>query len=36
MTEPDHRQLLGVFLDCRGHVMLSGYPSALYDTVLHD
>jgi DNA adenine methylase len=34
MTEADHRQLLGVLRTCRGRVILSGYPSALYDDTL--
>jgi DNA adenine methylase len=34
MTEADHRDLLDVLRRCRGKVMLSGYPSALYDTAL--
>jgi DNA adenine methylase len=34
MTEGDHRQLLGALQQCKGKVMLSGYPSALYDTAL--
>jgi DNA adenine methylase len=36
MTKADHRKLLSVLLQCKGKVMLSGYPSALYDTVLSD
>lgn len=34
MTEADHRALLDVLLHCKGKVMLSGYPSSLYDTAL--
>jgi DNA adenine methylase len=34
MTEADHRALLEVLRRCRGKVMLSGYPSALYDAAL--
>jgi DNA adenine methylase len=34
MTEAEHRELLGVLLICRGKVMLSGYPSQLYDKEL--
>jgi DNA adenine methylase len=34
MTEADHRQLLDVLGRCRGEVMLSGYPSELYDGAL--
>jgi len=36
MTEPDHRELLDVVRKCKGKVMLSGYPSELYDTALAD
>jgi DNA adenine methylase len=31
MSEYDHRQLAGVLQRCTGKVVLSGYPSALYD-----
>jgi DNA adenine methylase len=34
MTEADHVKLLSVLRDCKGKVMLSGYPSNLYDTEL--
>ena len=34
MTEDDHRELLDVLRQCRGKVMLSGYPSRLYDETL--
>ena len=34
MTEADQRELLDVLLRCRGRVMLSGYPSRLYDQAL--
>jgi DNA adenine methylase len=34
MTTAEHRQLLDALLACRGKVMLSGYPSALYDGAL--
>ncbi len=34
MTEQDHRALLEVLLRCRGKVVLSGYPSALYERAL--
>jgi DNA adenine methylase len=34
MTEADHRELLAVLLAVKGKVMLSGYPSALYDEAL--
>ena len=31
MTDGDHRELAGVLNECRGKVVLSGYPSPLYD-----
>jgi DNA adenine methylase len=34
MTEADHRELLGLLGQVKGQVMLSGYPSELYDGVL--
>jgi DNA adenine methylase len=34
MTEADHRELLDVLRQAKGKVMLSGYPSALYDEML--
>jgi DNA adenine methylase len=34
MTEDQHRQLLTVLLACKGKVLLSGYPSTLYDSML--
>jgi DNA adenine methylase len=34
MTEADHRQLLDVLRSVKGKVILSGYPSDLYDTGL--
>jgi DNA adenine methylase len=34
MNDADHQELLDVLLACRGKVMLSGYPSALYDRAL--
>ena len=34
MTEPEHRELLATLVACKGKVMLSGYPSALYDSLL--
>jgi DNA adenine methylase len=34
MTEEDHRELLAVLRACKGKVMLSGYPSSLYDAAL--
>jgi DNA adenine methylase len=36
MSEGDHRDLLAVVKKCQGKVMLSGYPSRLYDTALAD
>jgi DNA adenine methylase len=34
MTEADHEELLDVLRQCKGKVMLSGYPSKLYDAAL--
>jgi DNA adenine methylase len=34
MSEADHRELLDVLLACKSKVMLSGYPSTLYDKAL--
>jgi DNA adenine methylase len=34
MEEADHRELLNVLRQCKGKVMLSGYPSELYDSAL--
>jgi DNA adenine methylase len=34
MTEADHRELLDVLRSVNGKVILSGYPSAMYDNVL--
>jgi DNA adenine methylase len=34
MTEADHRELLNTLRQCKGKVMLSGYPSRLYDDTL--
>jgi DNA adenine methylase len=34
MSDADHRQLLDLLRQCRGKVMVSGYPSRLYDTAL--
>jgi DNA adenine methylase len=34
MTEEDHRAMLAVIKECRGKVMLSGYPNPLYDREL--
>ena len=31
MTDADHRDLAVALNACRAHVLLSGYPSALYD-----
>jgi DNA adenine methylase len=36
MTEADHRRLLATIRQCKGKVMISGYPSDLYDAELHD
>lgn len=36
MTEDDHRELLEELRRCEGKVILSGYSSELYETVLHD
>jgi DNA adenine methylase len=33
MSEQDHRDLAGVLRACQGKVVLSGYPSALYDVL---
>jgi DNA adenine methylase len=34
MSEADHRELLDALRQCQGKVMLSGYPSPLYDSAL--
>jgi DNA adenine methylase len=34
MTEAEHQNLLDLLRQCKGKAMLSGYPSALYDTAL--
>ena len=34
MTEDDHRDMLAVITKVKGKVMLSGYPSKLYDDAL--
>jgi DNA adenine methylase len=34
MSEANHAELLAVLLDVQGKVMLSGYPSELYDRTL--
>ncbi len=36
MTETQHAELLEVVCECEGGVMLSGYPSELYDRLLTD
>ena len=36
MTDERHRQLLELVRSCKGKIVLSGYPSELYDQVLHD
>lgn len=36
MSEAEHRELLDVLRQCKGKVMLSGYPSPLYDEILSD
>ena len=36
MSDDDHRRLLTTIKDCEGKVMLSGYPSDLYDRELSD
>ncbi len=36
MTEPEHRELLATLVACKGKVMLSGYPSGLYASLLKD
>ena len=36
MTEEGHRTLLTALLGCQGKVMLSGYSSRLYDSMLKD
>jgi DNA adenine methylase len=33
MTDDDHRELAGVLMRCKAKVILSGYPSALYDVL---
>jgi DNA adenine methylase len=35
MSVADHQELLDVLLGCKGKVMLSGYPSELYDRILY-
>jgi len=36
MDESVHNELLLTILQCKGRVMLSGYPNELYDRTLHD
>lgn len=36
MTEEQHRELLAVLRECKGKVILSGYPSPLYEGMLSD
>ena len=36
MTEADHQELLDLLRQCKGKVILSGYPSELYDRTLAD
>ena len=36
MTEDDHRELANVIRGCQGKVILSGYPSTLYDELFAD
>jgi DNA adenine methylase len=36
MTEADHAELAGVLRGLAGHVILSGYPCELYDSLYHD
>jgi len=36
MTTEDHERLLASLRSCKGRVMLSGYPSDLYDSALRD
>ena len=36
LNDAEHRDLLAVLRGALGMVVLSGYPSALYDTMLHD
>ena len=36
MTEADHRELLATIKRCKGMVLLSGYPNAIYDQELAD
>lgn len=36
MDTAAHKTLVDTILDCKGHVILSGYPNALYDRALRD
>jgi DNA adenine methylase len=36
MTEKEHRELASVLRNCKGKVVLSGYPSDLYNDLYHD
>jgi DNA adenine methylase len=36
MTEVEHQELLDVLRGCRGKVILSAYPSEMYDQALAD
>lgn len=36
MSEADHCELLNLIRACKGKVMISGYPSKLYDSTLND
>ncbi|MEQ9380178.1 MAG: DNA adenine methylase [Pirellulales bacterium] len=36
MTDDDHKELLTALRDCKGRVMISSYPSELYESLLHD
>ena len=36
MTEADHRELLATIKQCKGMVLLSGYPNTIYDQELAD
>ena len=36
LSDGDHRELAEMLRACRGRVMLSGYPCALYDELYHD
>ncbi|WP_225085122.1 DNA adenine methylase [Pectobacterium colocasium] len=35
-TVDDHRELIAILRQCPYYVMISGYPSSLYDELLHD